>query len=68
MLFTDFYRFFVVGANAKNYEIEVIGNTKPKANRKVVVGEVQQQDVVEEYNYLDCSIYTVENLIGRKSL
>lgn len=68
-------------ADEKNYEIKVIKNkangkkgknTKKniKKDKKVTVGELDKVETekFEEYNYLDCSIYTVENLIGRKSL
>lgn len=63
----------------KNYEIEIVGNVTNKnkkksaankKNKKVTVGEMKKETVqeIETYNYLDCSIYTVENLIDRKSL
>ena len=49
----------------KNYEIEIIDKRKPK-NKKILVTEDEKAQISDDstsYCYLDCCVYTIENLL-----
>ncbi|XP_058453077.1 protein asteroid [Malaya genurostris] len=53
--------------NDQHYAIELMDHKNKRRNRVLVKqgeGDIQVDQIKESYCYLDCSLYTIENLIG----
>ncbi|XP_055600606.1 protein asteroid-like [Uranotaenia lowii] len=53
--------------NEENFQIELVSKkakVKSKLLAKEGTSEILPEQIQESYNYLDCSLYTIENLIG----
>ncbi|KAL1403705.1 hypothetical protein pipiens_001770 [Culex pipiens pipiens] len=60
----------VIG-DEENYEIELVDKRKGKRANRVLAkqgeGVVEESQISESYYYLDCSLYTIKNLIGTEN-